>query len=106
MLTRPALLFVVSALVLCGSGCAHHASATAAGNDRSRGAAIYAKNCRVCHSAFGSRIGPPLERVGHTLPLDQIVSTIEDPDPPMPKLYPSVLSRQDVDDVAAYVKSL
>jgi hypothetical protein len=44
--------------------------------------------------------------VGRTLPYDRIVSAIEDPDPPMPKLYPSVLSRQDVNDVAAYVKSL
>lgn len=106
MLARPPLLFVVSLLVLCTAGCARHASASAPATDRGRGAALYAKNCSVCHSAIGSRIGPELEHVGRTLPLDRIVNAIENPDPPMPKLYPAELSRQDVDDVAAYVKSL
>ncbi len=31
---------------------------------------------------------------------------IEEPDPPMPKLYPSQLTAQDVDDVTAYVETL
>jgi hypothetical protein len=34
------------------------------------------------------------------------VTWIEQPDPPMPKLYPAPLSERDVDDVAAYVQSL
>ena len=66
---------------------------------------LFARNCSVCHDAAGSRIGPPLEHVGRRLTLAQIEAVIEDPDPPMPKLYPSVLSRQDVDDIAAYVKT-
>jgi alcohol dehydrogenase (cytochrome c) len=104
MLRRPLQVFVVSLLGLCVAGCAHHAAAAL--SDRSRGAAIYAKNCSVCHSSVGSRIGPALERVGRTIPYERIVSIVEDPDPPMPKLYPSVLSRQDVEDVAEYVKNL
>jgi mono/diheme cytochrome c family protein len=77
------------------------------GQDRGRGAALYAKNCSVCHDAgAGSRIGPSLEHIGHRLSLEQIESVIEVPDPPMPKLYPSVLTQQDVDDIAAYVKTL
>jgi len=38
--------------------------------------------------------------------LAQIVRTIDEPDPPMPKLFPSVLSDRDVQDIAAYVKTL
>jgi len=34
------------------------------------------------------------------------VSWIEDPQPPMPHLYPKVLTAQEVRDVAAYVESL
>jgi mono/diheme cytochrome c family protein len=44
--------------------------------------------------------------VGRRLSLARIEGIIENPDPPMPKLYPSVLSEQDVDDIAAYVKTL
>jgi alcohol dehydrogenase (cytochrome c) len=106
MVTRAMLIFLASVLGLCETGCAHRGSPLAVQSDRGRGAAIFAKNCSVCHTAAGSRIGPPLERVGRTLPLDRIERIVEDPDPPMPKLYPSVLSRQDVDDVSAYVKTL
>lgn len=35
-----------------------------------------------------------------------LVSWIEDPEPPMPKLYPSPLSARQVRDVAAYVLTL
>lgn len=38
--------------------------------------------------------------------LAQIVRAIDEPDPPMPKLFPSVLSDHDVQDIAAYVKTL
>jgi alcohol dehydrogenase (cytochrome c) len=34
------------------------------------------------------------------------IAWIKNPQPPMPKLFPSVLSQNDVQDVAAYVESL
>lgn len=34
------------------------------------------------------------------------IAWIKNPNPPMPKLYPSPLSEQDVVNVAAYVESL
>lgn len=74
--------------------------------DRGRGAQLYAKNCSACHTAGGARIGPPLAGAGRRLSLAQIEAVVDDPDPPMPKLYPSVLSRQDVENIAAYVKTL
>jgi alcohol dehydrogenase (cytochrome c) len=68
---------------------------------------LYAKNCSVCHASQSNvRIGPSLEGAGRRLSLARITAIIDDPSPPMPKLYPSVLSGQDVDDIAAYVKNL
>ncbi len=52
------------------------------------------------------RIGPSLANEGHKRTLAQIVRAIEEPDPPMPKLYPGTLSEQDVSDIAVYVKTL
>lgn len=37
---------------------------------------------------------------------ESMIAWVENPQPPMPKLYPSALSDQDVADVAAYVGSL
>jgi mono/diheme cytochrome c family protein len=105
MFTRSVLLFFACLAGLCETGCAHGTSAPQSTDGR-RGAALYAKNCAVCHDAAGARIGPPLEPVASRLSLSLIVRTIQDPDPPMPKLYPSVLSGKDVRDIAAYVKSL
>lgn len=106
MLTRPMLIFLASLLGLCAAGCSRHHATAPASADRGHGAQLYAKNCSACHTASGARIGPPLAGMGHRLSLAHIEAVIDDPDPPMPKLYPSVLSRQDVDDIAAYVKSL
>ena len=88
-------------------GCSHQQSG-AARSDDGRGAQLFARNCSVCHdsSADASRIGPPLVNEGHKRTLAQIVRAIEEPDPPMPKLYPGTLSEQDVRDIAAYVKTL
>jgi mono/diheme cytochrome c family protein len=38
--------------------------------------------------------------------LEATLAQIKNPAPPMPKLYPSTLSEQDVNDVAAYVQTL
>ncbi len=105
MLTRPAVVFFACLLGLCGTGCARQTSAARAAHGP--GAVLYAKNCSVCHTpGIGSRIGPPLEGVGRRLSTEQIVHAIDRPDPPMPKLYPSVLTGRDVRDIVAYVKTL
>lgn len=71
------------------------------------GKLIFAQNCAVCHGATGAGgEGPPLKNERTRKSLAQTQQWIENPAPPMPKLYPSVLSSQDVLDVAAYVQSL
>jgi mono/diheme cytochrome c family protein len=113
-------LFVLVCITALGAvsfaGCAHGSAqakpVTAATQlslgDRSRGADVFRANCAVCHSATGAAagVGPSLEHEKQRKNYDQTVAWIEQPDPPMPKLYPAALSQKDVDDVAAYVQSL
>jgi mono/diheme cytochrome c family protein len=110
MHTRQRLVFAAFVVILTGLlnvGCSHQRVATASSN-RGRGADLFAKNCRVCHNSSldSARIGPSLANEGRKKTLAQIVRAIEEPDPPMPKLYPGTLSEQDVSDIAAYVKTL
>jgi mono/diheme cytochrome c family protein len=86
---------------------AAHAPHAALGN-ASRCAEIFRANCAVCHTTTGTAggIGPSLEHEKQHKNYDQTIAWIEQPDPPMPKLYPSPLSEKDVADVAAYVQSL
>jgi mono/diheme cytochrome c family protein len=111
---------VVAAVLtaLFADGCAHNgagSSAQASGSgtpaalgDRSRGAEVFRANCAVCHTASGAAagVGPSLQDEKQRKNYDQTVSWIEQPDPPMPKLYPAPLSEKDVQDVATYVQSL
>jgi mono/diheme cytochrome c family protein len=114
MLRRFAPLAVLVAALI---GCAHHTAQTAAGTtasplpalgDQSHGAEVFRANCAVCHTANGAAagVGPSLVSEKQRKNYDQTVAWIEEPDPPMPKLYPSPLSEKDVQDVAAYVQSL
>ena len=110
MHTRRRLVFAAVVVILTGLlnvGCSHQHVATASSN-RGRGADLFAKNCQVCHNSSldSARIGPSLANEGRKKTLAQIVRAIEEPDPPMPKLYPGTLSEQDVSDIAAYVKTL
>jgi len=71
------------------------------------GADLFAKNCAVCHGAAGAGgEGPSLKNERARKSLIQAEAWIENPVPPMPKLYPGTLSAQDVGDVAAYVEAL
>lgn len=69
---------------------------------------MFRANCAVCHATGGAAagVGPPLTDEKKRRNYDQTVAWIENPDPPMPKLFPSPLSEKDVADVAAYVQSL
>jgi len=107
--------FVVLAAVAT-AGCAHNAESAASsattppvvvGNE-ARGAEVFRANCAVCHAANGAAggVGPSLEHEKQRKNYDQTVAWVEQPDPPMPKLYPASLSEKDVEDVAAYVQSI
>jgi mono/diheme cytochrome c family protein len=83
------------------------ASNAVAVSNVARGSALFTQNCAVCHGVAGAGgEGPPLknERLRKTLAAAE--AWIENPAPPMPKLYPTTLSAQDVADVAGYVESL
>ena len=103
-----------SFLVLA-TACSHanndgHASANAAPTtaSASRGASLFATQCASCHGVRGAggRIGPSLKGERKRKTAQAVRAIVEDPDPPMPKLYPAQLTAQDVDDLTAYVETL
>ena len=84
-----------------------------AGNAQSTGNAaagkkIFAANCSACHGATGAEggVGPSLKNETKKKNFAAIVAWIKNPQPPMPKLYPSPLSATDVNNVAAYVATI
>jgi mono/diheme cytochrome c family protein len=84
-------------------------SGAAAIGDAQRGISLYRTNCASCHGATGvegGAIGPSLRHENTRMDFAATIAWIEDPAPPMPKLYPKPLTAQDVRDVAAYVQSL
>ncbi len=83
-------------------------SSTAAMGDAARGKQIFTTNCASCHGATGTEggVGPSLKSEKSRKNYEQAIAWIKNPQPPMPKLFPSPLSEKDVDDVAAYVESL
>ena len=105
-------------LVIALSGCAPAVSAkndvtagtsTTLGGDAKAGERIYKANCATCHGptgAEGGAIGPSLRDEKLRMTFDSTDSWIKDPEPPMPKLYPQVLSDRQVRDLAAYVQTL
>lgn len=85
----------------------HYAGRAYAG-DASRGQLVFDTNCSTCHGADGRSggVGPSL--IGENLRQDlpQTIVWIENPEPPMPALYPSPLSEREVEDVAAFVQTI
>jgi mono/diheme cytochrome c family protein len=69
---------------------------------------LFAENCASCHGAHGSGggIGPSLLGEHARKSRTALVAWIKNPQPPLPRLYPSPLTEQDVEDVASYVASL
>lgn len=76
--------------------------------DPKHGADIFKQNCASCHGTAGAGggIGPVLKGEKQRKNYSAAIAWIENPQPPMPKLYPSTLTQSDVQDVAAYVESL
>jgi mono/diheme cytochrome c family protein len=76
--------------------------------NRDKGRLVFVTNCATCHGATGVEggVGPSLHNEHERKNDDATIAWIENPAPPMPKLYPSVLTQAEVLDVAAYVQSL
>jgi mono/diheme cytochrome c family protein len=79
------------------------------GGEREAGELLFKAHCSSCHGPTGTEhgmFGPSLRYESARMNFQTTVSWIEDPEPPMPKLYPSTLSESDVRDIAAYVQSI
>ena len=102
-------LFIAGAAVgVLALGAFHPAPSSGAAPDLTHGKAIFTQNCGACHGSAGTGgVGPNLRGAlrNPAMPRTQaaLVMWIKNPTAPMPKLYPSPLSDQDVQDVAAYV---
>jgi mono/diheme cytochrome c family protein len=75
--------------------------------DAKHGKAVFAEHCALCHGAKAEGgLGPALKDELKRKTAEQIRAQVMNPAPPMAKLFPSVLSEKDVDDVVAYVATL
>ncbi len=83
------------------------AMAVAAVPNVAHGSALFAQDCAACHGATGAGgVGPALKNERLRKSLVAAEQWIENPAPPMPKLYPSSLTARDVADVAGYIETL
>jgi cytochrome c oxidase cbb3-type subunit 3 len=109
----PAIVGIVA--IVFASGCqtrsaeSHsiYAGRTYAG-DLKNGEHVFDTNCATCHGAGGRSggVGPSLIDENQRQDLARTIVWIENPDPPMPRLYPSPLDERDVEDVAAFVQGI
>jgi len=69
---------------------------------------FFQQHCALCHGSDGQGgdIGPSLVEEGSRKSHDEIVDVIKNPIGEMPKLFPSTLSDEDVNAIAAYVEDL
>lgn len=83
-------------------------SGATTGGDKKIGARLFSANCASCHGAQGAGggVGPSLRDESRRMNSETLASWIQDPEPPMPRLYPRPLNDEQVRDVAAYVQTL
>ena len=105
-MTRVCTSALLMALVLVLSACTKAPAPTA--SSPSRGKTLFVADCSQCHGATGTEggIGPSLHDERTRKGEAAAIAWIENPQPPMPKLFPGTLREKDVADVAAYVESL
>ncbi len=86
---------------------ASYAGRTYAG-DVKNGERVFDTNCATCHGVGGRSggVGPSLVDENQRQDLARTIVWIENPDPPMPRLYPSPLDEREVQDVAAFVQRI
>ena len=71
------------------------------------GKTLYGHYCTACHGNAGEGlVGPALKNEAAKKNPDQVAAFIKNPIAPMPKLWPTPLSDQDVADVAKFVETL
>ena len=113
------LAFWFALLCVAGgaAGCGRHGArrppsstpaAVVTGANVGNGKAVYEAQCAACHGqrGIGGAVGPALQNESMRRSYQSVYAFVRDPSPPMPKLYPSVLTRSDLRDVSAYVESL
>jgi mono/diheme cytochrome c family protein len=85
-----------------------HYSGRAYAGDAEHGRQVFNTNCSTCHGVDGRSggVGPPLIDENQRQDLARTIVWIQNPDPPMPKLYPSPLDEREVEDIAAYVQTI
>lgn len=104
-----ALLGIAACTPATGQKASTSVGGTALGGDRKAGAKLFSAHCSACHGPTGTEegmSGPSLRYESARMNFQSTVSWIEDPELPMPKLYPATLSERDVHDIAAYVQSI
>jgi mono/diheme cytochrome c family protein len=79
-----------------------------AAGDIARGGTLYSAHCASCHGATGREggFGPSLAHENRKMDSAFQIAWIENPNPPMFRLYPIFLTKRQVADIAAYVESL
>ena len=84
-----------------------NAVTTGSSPNTSRGAVVYAANCALCHGAAGQGgIGPALKGESSRKDTAAVTAFIKNPPGGMTKLYPGLLSDNDVAAVATFVETL
>lgn len=74
-------------------------------SDPAAGQRLYTQVCVSCHGPDGNLVaGHELARATVRLGREATIRAIEKPKAPMPKLYPGLISGQDVANVAAYLR--
>jgi mono/diheme cytochrome c family protein len=113
MATFVAVGCCVVAAAACSRGGSASSTASASpapviAGDARAGRQLFAADCAACHGATGVEggVGPSLKNERLRKSDAQAIAWIEDPLPPMPKLYPVPLTDADVANLAAYVESL
>jgi alcohol dehydrogenase (cytochrome c) len=77
------------------------------GYNIARGRELYAQNCSACHGPTGEGgSGKSLKGLHVRLSVDATVDRLQNPKPPMPKLFPSPLGEQAMSDIVAYIRTL
>ncbi len=90
----------VPTVVVMGLGGGH----TAVEATRARGRKVYEQVCASCHGPDGRLVaGHDLGALKSHRDRAATVSYVNDPRPPMPRLYPSLLDERSIEDVTSYL---
>lgn len=87
-----------------GAGAGAQVPVRGSGPDLAAGRRLYDQVCVACHGPDGNMLGEhKLQGLSQRRDLASTIAYIKDPRPPMPKMYPDLLSEQSVADVAAFI---